>query len=74
MFQSIRDFKLCYAMSVKYISGSKGALKLMLDIQIILSFNKIQLLQKQQLVNYCLKVWQDFKQDQEHNNNKLAID
>ena len=51
MFQSIRDFKTCYALVIKYISTSKKALKLLLNIQVSLSLNKIQLLQKQPFVN-----------------------
>ena len=51
MFQSIRDFKTCYVLVIKYISTSKKALKLLLNIQVSLSLNKIQLLQKQPFVN-----------------------
>ena len=39
----------------KYILKSKEALKLLLNIRIILSCNKVQLLQKQQFVNYFVK-------------------
>ena len=37
------------------IKISKGVLKPLLNIRITLSSNKIQLLQKHQIVNYCLK-------------------
>ena len=40
---------------IKYILKSKEALKLLLNIRIILSCNKVQLLQKQQFVNYFVK-------------------
>ena len=39
-------------LTIKYISKSKETLKLLLNIQIILSSNKIQMLQKQQFINY----------------------
>ena len=42
-------------LAIKYILKSKEALKLLLNIQIILSCNKVQLLQKQQFVNYFVK-------------------
>ena len=57
-FQS-RDFKTNFVLTIKYISTSKETLKLLLNIQIILPFNKIQLLQKQQFVKYFVKQ-QDF--------------
>ena len=42
-------------LTIKYISKSKETLKLLLNIRIILLSNKIQLLQKQQFVNYFVK-------------------
>ena len=42
-------------LAIKYILKSKEALKLLLNIRIILSCNKVQLLQKQQFVNYFVK-------------------
>ena len=42
-------------LTIKYILKSKEALKLLLNIRIILSCNKVQLLQKQQFVNYFVK-------------------
>ena len=42
--QEFQNFKLRYALTIKYISKSEETLKLLLNIQIILS--KIQLLQK----------------------------
>ena len=41
MFQSIMDFKSRYTLTIKYISTSKETLKLLLNIRIILSSNKI---------------------------------
>ena len=43
MFQSIRNFKNTGRFDDKYISTSKAALKLLLNIRISLSSNKIQL-------------------------------
>ena len=43
------------SLTIKYISTFKETLKLLLNIRTIQSFDKIQLLQKQQLVNYFLK-------------------
>ena len=54
MFQSIKDFKTRYLLAMKYISTSRETLKFLLNIQIILSSNKIQLLQNEQLLNYIL--------------------
>ena len=51
MFQSIRALKTRLVLTIKYISISKETLKLLLNIRIILSSNKIQLLQKHQFVN-----------------------
>ena len=42
-------------LAIKYILKSKEALELLLNIRIILSCNKVQLLQKQQFVNYFVK-------------------
>ena len=50
--QGFRNFKPRYVLTMKCISKSKETLKLLLNIQINLSSNKIQLLQKQQFVNY----------------------
>ena len=47
-FQSIRDFKTSYVLTIKFISTYKEAPKLLWNIQVVLSSNKIQLLQKQQ--------------------------
>ena len=55
IFQSIRDFKTPYVLTMNYISASKEILTLMLNIQIIQSSNKIWLLQKQQFVTYFVK-------------------
>ena len=55
MLQSIRDFKTRYVLAIKYISACKETLKLLLNIRIILFSNKIQLLLKQQCVNYFVK-------------------
>ena len=55
MFQSIRDFKTRYVLIIKFVSTSEETLKPLLNIQIILSSNKIQLLQKPQLVHYFVK-------------------
>ena len=54
MFQSIKDFKTRYLLTMKHISTSRETLKLLLNIQIILSSNKIQLLQNEQFLNYIL--------------------
>ena len=54
-----KSFKAAISKQIKYISTSKETLKLLLNIQIILPFNKIQLLQKQQFVKYFVKQ-QDF--------------
>ena len=50
-----QNFKPRYVLTINYISKSKETLKLLLNIQIIVSSNKIQLLQKQQIVNYFVK-------------------
>ena len=55
MIQSIRDFKSRYALKKEYISSSKETLELLSKIRTILNSNKIQLLQKQQFVNYIVK-------------------
>ena len=54
IFQSIRDFKTRYLLTIKHISASRETLKLLLNIQIILSSIKIQLLQNEQFLNYIL--------------------
>ena len=54
MFQSIRDVKTRYVLTMKNISTSKETLELLFNIKIILSSN-IELLQKQQFVNYLWK-------------------
>ena len=46
MFQSIKDFKTRYVLTMKNISTSKKTLELLFNIKIIVSSN-IQLLQKQ---------------------------
>ena len=51
MFRSIRDFKTRYMIQ----NTRKLSLKLLSNIWIILSSNKIQLLQKQQIVCYFVK-------------------
>ena len=56
MIQSIRDLKSRYALKIKYISSSKENLELLSNIRIILTSNKMQLLQKQQFVNYINKI------------------
>ena len=53
--QGFQNSKRRYVLKIKQISKSKESLKLLLNIQIILSSNKIQLLQKQQFVNYVVK-------------------
>ena len=55
MFQNIRDFKTRFVLTTKYISVSKETLKQLLNSRITLFSNNIQLLQKEQLVNYFLK-------------------
>ena len=52
MFQSIKDFETRYLLTMKHFSTSRETLKLLLNIQIILSSNKIQLLQNEQFLNY----------------------
>ena len=47
MFQSMKNFKTRYMLTIKYISKSKETLQLLLNTRIILSSNKIQQLQKQ---------------------------
>ena len=54
MFQSIKNFKTRFLLIMKHISTSRETLKLLLNIQIILSSNKIQLLQNEQFLNYIL--------------------
>ena len=47
MFQSIKDFKARYVFTTRYISTCKETLiKLLLNIRIFLSSNKIQLSEK----------------------------
>ena len=55
MFQSIREFKTRYLVPMKCISTAKETFKLSLNIRIILSFNKLQLLTKRQFENYFAK-------------------
>ena len=55
MIQSIRDFKSYYLLTIEYILTFKQTLTLLLNIQVILSSDKIKLLQKQQIVNYFVK-------------------
>ena len=50
-----QGFKPRYVLTIKFISKSKETFKLLLNIGIILSSHKIQLLQKQQFVNYFAK-------------------
>ena len=54
IFQSIKDFKTRYLLTIKHISTFRETLKLLLNIQIILSSIKIQLLQNEQILNYIL--------------------
>ena len=54
-YQEFQNFKPRYVLVIKCISKSKETLKLLLNVRIILSSNKIQLLQKQQFVNYFVK-------------------
>ena len=54
-YQGFQNFKPPCMMTLKYISKSKETLKLLLNIRIIVSSNKIQLLQQQQFVNYFVK-------------------
>ena len=54
IFQSIKDFKTRYLLTIKHISTFRETLKLLLNIQIILSSIKIQLLQNEQFLNYIL--------------------
>ena len=54
-YLGFQNFKPRYVFPIKYISKTKETLKLLLNIRIILSFSKIQLLQKQQFVNCFVK-------------------
>ena len=54
MFQSIKVFKTRHVFPIKDISTSKETLKLLLNIRIIPSSNKIKLLQ-QTFVHYFVK-------------------
>ena len=54
-YQGFQSFKPRCVLAIKYISKSKETLKLLLNIRIILSSNQIQLLQKQEFVNYLVK-------------------
>ena len=54
-YQGFLNLKPRYVMTIKYISKSKETLKLLLNIRIFLSSNKVQLLQKQQFVYYSDK-------------------
>ena len=55
VYQGFLNLKPRYVMTIKYISKSKETLKLLLNIRIFLSSNKVQLLQKQQFVYYSDK-------------------
>ena len=54
-YQGFQSFKPRYVLTMQYFSKPKKILKLLRNIRIILPFNKIQLLQKQQFVNYLVK-------------------
>lgn len=54
-YKGFQNFKTSYALTIKYIWKSKEILKLSLTIRICLSYNRIQLLQKQ-FVNYFLQI------------------
>ena len=54
-YKGFQNFKTSYALTIKYIWKSKEILKLSLTIRICLSYNKIQLLQKQ-FVNYFVQI------------------
>ena len=54
-YQEFQNLKSRYVLAIKYISKFKETLKLLLNIRIILSSKKIQLLQNQQFVNYFVK-------------------
>ena len=53
--QGFQNLKSRYVLTIKYLSKSKETLKLLLNIQIVLSSNRIQLLQKQQFVKLLYK-------------------
>ena len=55
-FQGIRYFKTRCVLIIKYISTSKEIFELQLKFHIILSFNKVQHLQKQQFLNGFIHV------------------
>ena len=50
-FQGFENFKPRYVLTIKYIWKSKETRKLLLNVRIILSFNKSEPSQKQQFVN-----------------------
>ena len=52
MYPGFQKFKQCHVLAITYISKSKETIKVLLNIRIILSPNKNQLLRKQQFVNY----------------------
>ena len=54
-YQGFLNLKPRSLMTIKYISKSKETLKLLLNIRIFPSSNKVQLLQKQQFVYYSDK-------------------
>ena len=54
-YQGFKNFKERYVFDIKCISESKETVKQLFNIRIILSFNKIQLLQKQQFINFFVR-------------------
>lgn len=50
-FQSTKDFKTRYVLTIKHISTVKENLKLLPNTRINLSSNRLQILQKQQFLN-----------------------
>ena len=55
MYPGFQKFKQCHVLTITYISKSKETIKVLLNIRIILSPNKNQLLRKQQFVNYFVE-------------------
>ena len=55
MYPGFRKFKQCHVLTITYISKSKETIKVLLNIRIILSPNKNQLLRKKQFVNYFVE-------------------
>ena len=49
-YQGFQNLKPRYVLTIKCFSKSKETLKPLFNIRIVLSFNKVQLLQKQQFI------------------------